>query len=126
MVDVVRYARRYVQQEPLASAVIAETRPGPEYQTDDEILSAYDRMGNGAYHASGSCRMGSDADSVVDPMLRVRGVPGVRVVDASIFPFIPAGNTMAPVMATAWRAADLILDEARLETACVVPAQALN
>ena len=110
MVDVVRFARRYVAQEPLAGIVKAETRPGPEYQTDEEIITAYDRMGNGAYHASGTCRMGSDAESVVDPRLRVRGVEGLRVVDASIFPFILAGNTAAPVMATAWRAADLILE----------------
>lgn len=109
MVDLVRYARRYVAQEPLASVVKGETRPGPDFQTDEEILAAYEQMGNGAYHASGSCRMGSDPDSVVDPLMRIRGVPGVRVVDASIFPFIPAGNTMAPVMATAWRGADLIL-----------------
>jgi choline dehydrogenase len=54
--------------------------------------------------------MGRDDASVVDPELRVRGLAGVRVVDASIFPFMPAGNTNAPVIAAAWRAADLILD----------------
>ena len=112
MIDVVRYARRYVAQPPLAGVVKAETRPGPDFATEEQMLDAYDRFGNGAYHASGTCRMGSDEASVVDTRTRVRGVEGLRVVDASIFPFLTAGNTNGPVMAIAWRAADLILQDA--------------
>lgn len=114
MIEVARTARRFVRQAPLADMVYEETRPGADYNSDDQIIAAYDKFGNGAYHASGSCRMGSDQDSVVDERLRVRGLAGVRVVDTSILPFLVAGNTAAPAMAMAWRAADLILADANL------------
>ena len=84
-------------------------------KSDDEIIAAYGRFGNGAYHASGSCRMGTDDDSVVDQRLRVRGLEGVRVIDTSIMPFLVAGNTAGPAMAMAWRAADLVLADANLK-----------
>ena len=113
MIDLVRYARRFVAQPAFAGLVFEETRPGPSYESDDEIIAAFDRMGTGAYHASGSCRMGLDANSVVDPRLRVRGVEGVRVVDTSVLPFLVAGNTNGPISAIAWRAADLIIEDAR-------------
>lgn len=87
--------------------------PGPAVRTDAEILDAYDRYGTCGYHAVGSCRMGSDPRAVVDPRLRVRGVTGLRVMDTSIMPAIPAGNTNGPTMAMAWRAADLILADAK-------------
>ena len=77
-----------------------------------EILEAYDRYGTCGYHAVGSCRMGKDADSVVDPQLRVRGVEGLRVMDTSVMPVIPSGNTNGPTMAMAWRAADIIQRDA--------------
>ncbi|MBA2933739.1 GMC family oxidoreductase N-terminal domain-containing protein [Sphingomonas sp. CGMCC 1.13654] len=105
----VRYARRYVAQAPLGGMVIEETRPGAQFASDDEIFEAYRRFGYGNYHACGTCRMGSDAASVVDGALKVRGIDGLRVVDASVFPFMLAGNTQAPVMAIAWRAADILL-----------------
>jgi len=112
MARLIRVARRLAATEPLAGVVVEETRPGPEYQTDEEIRAAHRKFGYGNYHASGSCRMGRDEASAVDPRLRVRGVDGLRVVDTSIFPFMLAGNTNAPAMATAWRAADLILEDA--------------
>lgn len=111
MIELVRYIRRYVRQEPLAGFVKGETRPGPEFETDEQILEAYDRMGSGAYHASGTCSMGRDEAAVVDSRLRVRGVEGLRVIDTSVFPSIPSGNTNGPVTALAWRAADLMLAE---------------
>ncbi len=109
MVDAVRTVRRYVAQAPLRDLIAEETMPGRQYDSDAEILEAYDRFGTCAYHAVGSCRMGRDEGSVVDPKLRVRGVDGLRVMDTSIMPVIPAGNTNAPTMAMAWRAAELIL-----------------
>lgn len=112
MIDIIRYARQLAGQAALSGAVIGETRPGLEYQTDEELLQAHIKFGYGSYHACGTCRMGNDEASVVDPRLRVRGVDGLRVVDTSIFPFMLSGNTVAPAMATAWRAADLILDDA--------------
>ena len=110
MVRTLQLARKFVAQMPLARYILEETFPGPHCVTDEQILDAYDQHGSCGYHAVGTCRMGSDAESVVDPELRVRGVTGLRVVDASIFAQIPAGNTNGPTMAMAWRAADLILE----------------
>lgn len=108
MIGAVRFVRRLVASEPVASAIAGETRPGLGVDSDDAILDAYRAMGTTAYHAVGTCRMGSDPDSVVDPLTRVRGTTGLHVADLSIAPFVPAGNTFAPVMALAWRAAELI------------------
>lgn len=113
MIGAVRVIRDYVRKAPLGELVGEETMPGPAVETDAEILDAYDRLGTCGYHAVGSCRMGKDADSVVDPRLKVRGVHGLRVMDTSIMPAIPAGNTQGPTMAMAWRAADLILSDMR-------------
>lgn len=114
MIGAVRVAREYVKQAPLAQYIEAETMPGPDYDTDDKILEAYDKFGTCGYHAVGSCRMSSDpATSVVDPALRVRGVDGLRIIDTSIMPAIPSGNTNGPTMAMAWRAADVIRATAR-------------
>ena len=117
MIAVARFAREFVRQAPLADKVFEETRPGSDFKSDDEIIAAYDRFGNGAYHASGTCRMGLDEDAVVDDRLRVRGIDGVRVIDTSILPFLVAGNTAGPAMAMSWRAADLILADANLPVA---------
>ena len=108
MIAVVRTARLYTNQSPLRELIEVETYPGPDCRSDDQIIAAYDHLGTCGFHAVGSCRMGSDAASVVDPELRVRGVEGLRVMDTSIFPQIPAGNTNGPTMAMAWRAADII------------------
>lgn len=113
MVGAIRVMRDYAAQAPLADLIAEETMPGAAYQTDAEILAAYDQFGTCGYHAVGSCRMGADEASVVDPRLRVRGVTGLRVMDTSIMPAIPAGNTNGPTMAMAWRAADLILADAK-------------
>jgi choline dehydrogenase-like flavoprotein len=108
MAGAIRALRDYAQQPPLSDYVEAETMPGPQAQTDAEILAAYDRFGTCGYHAVGSCRMGRDGDSVVDPELRVRGVEGLRIVDTSVMPTILSGNTNGPTMAMAWRAAEII------------------
>lgn len=109
MIGAVRIMRDYIKQSPLADMVAEETMPGPRFHSDAEILSAYDQFGSCGYHAIGSCRMGKDDASVVDPALRVRGVERLRIMDTSIMPAIPAGNTQGPTMAMAWRAADIIL-----------------
>ena len=109
LIDVLRYARRFADQPAMREHIESETVPGAQFQTDEQILDAFDRLGTCCYHAVGSCRMGTDPESVVDPQLRVRGVTGLRVMDTSIMPIIPSGNTNGPTMAMAWRAADLIL-----------------
>jgi choline dehydrogenase-like flavoprotein len=109
MVGAVRVMRDYVSRSPLKEVIEVETMPGPAFQTDQEILDAYDRWGTCGYHAIGGCRMGADDEAVVTPDLKVRGVEGLRVMDTSIMPQIPSGNTNGPVMAMAWRGADIIL-----------------
>jgi choline dehydrogenase-like flavoprotein len=92
-----------------------ETFPGPLVNNDEEILDACRRHGQSGYHAVGTCKMGLDSDpfAVVDARLRVRNIAGLRVMDCSIMPTTISGNTNAPAMALAWRAADLILQDAR-------------
>lgn len=105
-----RFMRAMLRQPAMAPLVREETLPGPAVETDDQIIDYCLRTPT-CLHAIGTCRMGGDADSVVDPQLRVRGVSGLRVVDCSVMPTQVSGNTNGPVMATAWRAADIILGE---------------
>lgn len=112
-VAMVRYMRELLRQQPLAPYLDGETTPGPDVQSDEAIIDAFARYGQSGYHATGTCKMGNDTMSVLDTRLRVRGVDGLRVVDLSVFPTMISGNTNGPVMAVAWRAADLILEDAR-------------
>ena len=108
-----RFMRRVAQQPSVAALIVEESRPGPGVQTDEQILDAFRSGGQSGYHACGTCRLGSDGDSVVDPRLKVRGVHGLRVMDLSVAPTMISGNTNGPVMAMAWRGAQLILEDAR-------------
>lgn len=99
---------RFAEQEPLRQLIDAETLPGPPAQSDEDILAALYRYGTSCMHSVGSCRRGKDAASVVDFEMRVRGVDGLRIMDTSIMPTIPAGNTNGPTLAMAWRAAEII------------------
>ncbi len=98
-----RKAREIVAAEPLASKIVREVLPGPGYGDDDLETALRERV-ELIYHPTSTCAIGS----VVDPELRVRGLTGIRVVDASVFPVIPGGNTNAPAIMVAERAADLI------------------
>ena len=108
-----KYLRHLMKQPPIAPYVVEETRPGSIIATDGDIIDAYVRGGQAGYHSVGTCAMGSGNHFVVDPKLRVRGVENLRVVDCSIMPTLPSGNTNGPAMAVAWRAADLILNGER-------------
>ncbi|BCW48030.1 GMC oxidoreductase [Arthrobacter sp. StoSoilB13] len=89
-----------------------ELSPGPEVQTDEEILDWVSKDAETTYHPCGTCKMGNDDQSVVDPhSFRVHGVEGLRVVDASVMPSIPNANLYAPVMMIAEKAADVILNK---------------
>ena len=115
-VHMIRYARDLLRQPMLREYLGGEIFPGHSCSSDEEIINVCRRFGGQACHYAGTCHMGQDSLAVVDPMLRVRGVSGLRVVDCSIMPTLVSGNTNGPVMAIAWRAADLILAEsARVE-----------
>jgi choline dehydrogenase len=113
----VRQAREIAARRPLAGLVAGEEAPG-ERLDDDERLRAWVR-GNVTtiFHPTGSCAMGGSDAAVCDPELRVRGVDGLRVVDASVLPAVPRGNTNAPTIAVAERAADLIRGDTPLAPA---------
>ena len=103
-----RIARSILRAPAFESCVATELAPGIEVQTDREIEEYVRRSAFTVFHPCGTCRMGGDADSVVDAQLRVRGVTGLRVADASVFPTIVGGNTNAAVVMVAEKAADLI------------------
>lgn len=103
------HARRVVAASPLAGLVDAEVFPGASVTLPDDVVRYARDHGGGIYHAVGSCAMGPNDTDVVDADLRVRGVDGLRVVDASVLPFQLSGNSAAPVMALAWLAAERIL-----------------
>jgi choline dehydrogenase len=108
-VEAVRVARHILGQPALQPFDAGETSPGPAVETDEQILDWVGHDGETALHPSCTCRMGVDELSVVDPLtMRVHGVDGLRVVDASVFPYVTNGNIYAPVMMVAEKAADLI------------------
>jgi choline dehydrogenase-like flavoprotein len=107
-----RFCRRVFASPAFARYRASEFRPGPEV-ADDEALKAYVRdTGANVHHPAGTCRMGMGEDAVVDPQLRVKGIEGLRVADASVMPRLVGGNTNAVVVMIAEKAADLILDRA--------------
>ncbi|WP_025620144.1 choline dehydrogenase [Salinispora cortesiana] len=109
-VEAVRVTRDILGQSALAPFSGGEISPGPEVQTDEEILDWVAREGETALHPSCTAKMGTDDMSVVNPTdMRVHGVTGLRVVDASVMPYVTNGNIYAPVMMVAEKAADLIL-----------------
>ena len=114
MLAAVKYLRHLAAQPALARLIAEELRPGPEVQTDEAIIADFRARSGTVYHPSCTCRMGPDpATSVVDARLRVHGVAGLRVVDASAFPNLIAGNTNAPSMLMGWKGAEMILADAR-------------
>lgn len=106
----IRVARKLLNQPALAPYNDGEISPGPSVESDEEILAWVAKEGETALHPSCTCKMGTDEMSVVDPTsMRVHGVEGLRVVDASVMPYVTNGNIYAPVMMIAEKAADLIL-----------------
>ena len=103
-----RLTRQIAAAEPFASELGRELFPGAVVESDDDLVEDLRRRVELLYHPVGTGKMGSDREAVVDPELRVRGVDGLRVVDASVFPTLPSCNTTAPVAALAWRAAEII------------------
>jgi choline dehydrogenase len=101
--------REIMRQPAIASLLSAEIEPGPQV-CSRQALEQYLRSTAGTvWHPAGTCRMGADDRSVLDPQLRVRGIEGLRVADASVMPVITSGNTNAPTIMIGEKAADMIL-----------------
>jgi choline dehydrogenase-like flavoprotein len=107
-VAAMRAMRRYLAQPAIAAHVGEEISPGPDAESDDALLEYFIRSSTAGLHATGTCRMGTDDGAVVGPDLKVRGFAGLRVVDCSVMPGPVTGNTNAPAMALAWRAAEVM------------------
>ena len=110
-----RCARNILNQSAFDEFNAGELSPGPEVESDEEVLNWVAKDGETALHPSCTCKMGTDGMSVVDPKsMKVHGVENLRVVDASVMPYITNGNIYAPVMMLAEKAADLILGNSPL------------
>jgi choline dehydrogenase len=110
-VESIRFTRRLVETAALKPYVESELRPGAAAQSDAEILDAAREIAQTIYHPVGTCKMGSDPDAVVDSRLRVQGIQGLRIADASIMPTIISGNTNAPAIMIGEKASDMILED---------------
>jgi choline dehydrogenase len=108
-VGALRLCRRIFRQPAMTRIGVEELSPGNEIESDDAMLAYIGATSHSAYHPVGTCRMGTDDQAVVDPQLRVRGVAGLRVADASIMPCIISGNTNAASMMIGERASDILL-----------------
>ena len=112
-VAAVKFVRMLARTTPLGRIVTEELMPPSDAWSYDNFLDHARKEGQSAYHPVGTCRMGRDAEAVVDPQLRVHGIAGLRVADASIMPTLVSGNTNAACMMIGEKAADLILADAR-------------
>jgi choline dehydrogenase len=111
-VRAVRMARAIMTAPAMAPFQVSEVVPGADLTTDDEILDWVKQAAETTYHPVGTCKMGSDPMAVVDPQLRVHGIAGLRVADASIMPTLTSGNTNAPSIMIGEKAADMVLNSA--------------
>ena len=113
VVEGLRFMRRLTSAPALAPYIESQYRPGPEVRSDDELLDYARGHGSTMYHPAGTCKMGHDAMAVVDGRLRVHGLSGLRVADASIMPTLCSGNTNAPTVMIAEKASEMILEDAQ-------------
>jgi choline dehydrogenase len=109
-----KFGRRIAQTPPMADCVDHEISPGAEVQSDAELLEYCRANGLSLLHPVGTCKMGTGSDAVVDPRLRVHGIEGLRVADASIMPRIVTGNTNASTIMIGEKAASMILEDAKV------------
>jgi len=112
-IEGIKISRKIMAAAPMAAIIAEEHLPGAHLQSDDELLDAARQISQTIYHPVGTCKMGDDANAVVDHQLRVFGVENLRVVDASIMPTITSGNTNAPTIMIAEKASEMISEAAR-------------
>jgi choline dehydrogenase len=111
-VAAVRRARDIVEARPMGEFIAEEMQPGKHVQSDAEILNFIRNTGQITHHMVGTCRMGHDPAAVVDDRLRVHGIAGLRIADASVMPTVPSGNTSVPCMMVGEKCADMMLQDA--------------
>ncbi len=111
-VDALKMTRRLVDTKALKPFIVREHLPGPGVETDEQLLDCARNISQTIYHPTSTCKMGIDSTSVVDERLRVRGIAGLRVPDASIMPAIVSGNTNAPAIMIGEKASDMIREDA--------------
>jgi len=111
-VDSIRFTRRIMQAKALAKYQPEEFKPGPDFKTDIALMSAAGDLGTTIFHPVGTCKMGRDELAVVDDRLRLRGIAGLRVIDASVMPRITSGNTNAPTTMIAEKGAEFVKEDA--------------
>ena len=108
----VRLMRRIASSAPLSGIIVSEIQPGESKRSDAELLDDFRERATSVFHMTCSCRMGPDAaNSVVDSRLRVHGLEGLRIVDASVFPTVTSGNTNAPAVMVAEKGAALVAED---------------
>lgn len=112
-VRAVKFARAMTQTKALAPFILREHVPNTDPQTDAQVLDCARNISQTIYHPTSTCRMGQDSQAVVDDRLRVRGIQGLRVADASVMPAITSGNTNAPTIMIGEKASDMILEDRR-------------
>jgi len=110
-IDSIKVARKIAEADSLKKHILDEYVPGQSFISDEELLEAAKNNSQSIYHPVGTCKMGDDENSVVDEQLKVHGISGLRVVDASIMPELVSGNTNAPTMMIAEKAAEMILSD---------------
>jgi choline dehydrogenase len=110
-VDGLKMTRRLVATRAMTPYIVREHLPGPAVKTDEQLLDCARNIAQTIYHPTSTCKMGPDDDSVVDERLRVRGIKGLRVADASIMPAICSGNTNAPAIMIGEKASDMIVED---------------
>ena len=108
-----KLVRRVARQPAFARYVMREHLPGPEVESDEALMAYARDYATTVFHPCGTCKMGSDAKAVVDARLKVHGIDGLRVADASIMPTMTSGNTNAPTIMIGEKAADMIREDAR-------------
>jgi choline dehydrogenase len=112
LIDGALMLRKIAATDAFSQIIEREVEPGPAVQTRDEMEADLRQRASSVFHASGTCRMGGGAASdVVDARLKVHGIGGLRVIDASVFPLLPSGNINGPAMMTGWKGADLVLED---------------
>ncbi|WP_177344723.1 GMC family oxidoreductase, partial [Pseudomonas sp. HMSC75E02] len=109
--DAIRLTRRIAAAPALARFRPEEYKPGPDFRSEEDLHRAAADIGTTIFHPAGTCRMGSGPNAVVDSQLRVHGIPGLRIADASIMPTLISGNSCSPVLVIAEKAARMILAE---------------